>query len=230
MKDKVAIATVSGKAYYLLITELKERNVDFVSLMPGEPVPAEVKAVITTAKEASLIEYERILVFDENGSPSSVVSEALRVSQGKERYEKVVIGVDPGEVFGVAVVADGKVTETGNCLGLREVEKEIGSLAKRFNSSEEVKVKIGNGVSVYKQLLEDLDSVLPSEVALEVVSEAGTDRPTKDGSHRRGLRDIASAIRIAARSGHVFPRGVASKRSGVEETADFSGQFAICVV
>jgi hypothetical protein len=223
MKDKVAIATVSGKAYYLLITELKERNVDFVSLMPGEPVPAEVKAVITTAKEASLIEYERILVFDEKGSPSSVVSEALRVLQGKERYEKVVIGVDPGEVFGVAVVADGKVTETENCLGLHEVEKEIGNLVKRFNSSEEVKVKIGNGVSVYKQLLEDLDSVLPSEVALEIVSEAGTDRPTKDGSHRRGLRDIASAIRIAARSGHVFPRGVASKRSGIEETADFLG-------
>jgi hypothetical protein len=46
-------------------------------------------------------------------------------------------------------------------------------------------------------------------MVLEVVSEAGTDRPGKKGSHRRGLRDIASAIRIAGRSGYVCPRGKA---------------------
>ena len=153
------------------------------------------------------------------------MNEALRVAQGKERYEKVVVGVDPGEVFGVAVVADGKVEEARNCFGLNEAEKEIVNLVKSFDSATEVKVKIGNGVPVYKELLESLDSDLPPEVTLEVVSEAGTDRPAKDGSHRRGLRDIASAIRIAARSGHVYPRAKATQRSrdgsAVEETTDF---------
>jgi hypothetical protein len=221
MTDKVAVATVSGKAYFLLISELKERNVDFVSLMPEDAVPAEVKAVITTAKEKPLIKHARILVYDENQPPISIVNEALRVAQGKERYEKVVVGVDPGEVFGVAVVADGKVEEARNCFGLNEAEKEIVNLVKDFDSAIEIKVKVGNGVPVYKELLESLDSDLPSEVTLEVVSEAGTDRPAKDGSHRRGLRDIASAIRIAARSGHVFPRGQSSKKSGIKETTDF---------
>jgi hypothetical protein len=222
MKDKVAVATVSGKAYYLLINELKERNVDFVSLMPGEPVPVEVKAVITTAKEKPLIKHERVLIYDENGSPVAVVNEALKAALGKERYEKVVIGIDPGEVFGVAVVADGKVSETRNCFGLLETEKEVYNLVRGFSTSTEVKVKIGNGVPVYKELLNSLDSELPPDIALEVVSEAGTDRPAKAGSHRRGLRDIASAIRIAARSGHVFPRGKTARSSG-EEAADFSG-------
>jgi hypothetical protein len=227
MKDKVAVATLSGKAYYLLINELKERGADFVSLMPGDAVPAEVKAVITTAKENPLIKHERILVYDENQPPISIVTEALRVARGKERYEKVVVGVDPGEVFGVAVVADGKVEEARNCFGVQEAEKEIVTLVKSFNLSTEVKVKIGNGVPVYKELLERLDSDLPPEVTLEEVSEAGTDRPSKEGSHRRGLRDIASAIRIAARSGHVYPRSKALKRlreeSGIEELVDFSG-------
>jgi hypothetical protein len=49
---------------------------------------------------------------------------------------------------------------------------------------------------------------------LEVVSEAGTNRPLKNNKHRRGLRDIASAIRIAGRAGHIYPR----KKTG--ETRD----------
>jgi hypothetical protein len=220
MKDKIAVATVSGKAYFLLVNELKERNANFVSIKPGEAVPAEVKAVLTTTKEKSLINYQHIIVFDENQPPINVVNEALRVAQGKERYEKVVIGVDPGEVFGVAVVADGKVVEGLNWFGLLEAKKGISDLVKSFNASTQVKVKIGNGIPVYKELLKSLDSDLPPYVMLEVVSEAGTDRPTKDGSHRRGLRDIASAIRIAARSGHVFPR---AKGSVFEEAADFQG-------
>ena len=227
MKDKVAVATVSGKAYYLLINELKERNVDFLSIVPGEPVPADVSAVITTAKEKPLIKHDRVLILDENGSSVAVVNEALKAVLGKERYEKVVIGIDPGEVFGVAVVADGKVTETRSCLGLLATEKEVCHLVKTFSTSTEVKVKIGNGVPVYKELLNSLDSELPPEIALEVVSEAGTDRPAKEGSHRRGLRDIASAIRIAGRSGHMFPRSKkvrsSSEESGFEEATDFPG-------
>ena len=65
MKTKVAVATVSGKAYFLIVNELRERNTCFLSLVPGDPVPAEVKVVITTGRERHLIDYERILVYDE---------------------------------------------------------------------------------------------------------------------------------------------------------------------
>jgi len=227
MKDKVAVATVSGKAYFLLLNELKERNIDFVSIVPGEPVPAEAKVVITTEKEKPLISYDRILVYDEKNEPSAVVNAALKIILGKERYEKLVVGIDPGEVFGLAVVADGKVVETKNCFGVHELLKEVGNTVKDTEAPTVVTVKIGNGVPIYKDVLESLDAELPSRVVLEVVSEAGTDRPTKDGSHRRGLRDIASAIRIAARNGRVSPRGKTGRRlreeSGVEEISDFLG-------
>ncbi len=226
MKEKVAVATVSGKVYFLLLNELKERGIDFTSIIPGDAVPAEAKVVITTEQEKPLINHDRILVYDEKQGPATIVNEALKIIQGKEKYEKIVVGVDPGEVFGLAVVADGKVMETRNCFGIREVEREIDNLVKCFASSGEVKVKIGNGVPIFKELIASLDSELPPKVVLEVVSEAGTDRPAKDGSHRRGLRDIASAIRIAARSGHVFPRGESAlssrEKSGAEEGMDFS--------
>ncbi len=206
MKEKVAVATVSGKAYFLLVKELKERGIDFLSIIPGQPVPAEAKVVVTTENEKPLINHEKILVYDENEAPSLVVNEAFKILRGKERYEKIVVGIDPGEVFGLAVVADGKVTETKNCFGTREVLSELKNMVKMFDTFTKVVVKIGNGVPVYRELLASLDSELPQEVVLLVVGEAGTDRPARRESHRRGLRDIASAIRIASRTGRAYVR------------------------
>ena len=206
MKEKVAVATVSGKAYFLLVNELKERGIDFLSIIPGQPVPAEAKEVVTTKKEKPLINHEKILVYDENEAPNLVVNEAFKILRGKERYERIVVGIDPGEVFGLAVVADGKVTETKNCFGTREVLGELKNMIKMFDTFTKVVVKIGNGVPVYRELLASLDSELPREVVLVVVGEAGTDRPARRESHRRGLRDIASAIRIASRTGRAYVR------------------------
>jgi hypothetical protein len=227
MKEKVAIATVSGKAYFLLVKELKDRGIDFLSIVPGETVPAEAKIVLTTAKEKPLINHERILVYDEKEEPNAVVNEAIKILQGKERYEKIVVGIDPGDVFGLAVVADGKVAETSNCFGTHEALNAVRNMVKTFDNSAKVIVKIGNGVPVYKELLASLDSELPLRVVLEVVSEAGTDRPARRDSHRRELRDIASAIRIAARTGRIYVRKKETydkrEASSLEETADFPG-------
>jgi hypothetical protein len=51
--------------------------------------------------------------------------------------------------------------------------------------------------------------MLPSNVVLESVSEVGTNRYLSQTKHRRGLRDIVSAIRIAGREGNRFERGSA---------------------
>jgi hypothetical protein len=208
MKAEVAVATVSGKAYFLIVNKLRERNMDFLSLVPGEPVPAEVKVVITTAKEKHLINHEKILVYDSETEPDTVMNATLKILQGKESYEKVVIGIDPGKVFGLAVIADGKVIETENCFSIQEVSNNVNNIIKNVDSSSTaVSIKIGNGVPAYKDLLETLDSALPPKVVLEVVSEAGTNRSLNDNKHRRGLRDIASATRIAGRVGYIYPRG-----------------------
>jgi len=118
-------------------------------------------------------------------------------------------------VFGLAVVADGKVSETENCFSVQEVLNKIKNITKDVDvSSTLISVKIGNGVPAYKSLLEALDSALPPEVMLEVVSEAGTDRHIDEKKHRRGLRDIVSAIRIAGRVGHVYQRRRADESNG----------------
>jgi hypothetical protein len=209
MKEKIAVATVSGKAYFLLVDELKRKNMPFLNLIPGDPVPIEVRVVITTEREKHLINHERILVYDVGREPETVINEALKIVHGKESCEKVVIGIDPGEVFGLAVLADGNIIKTENCFSIEETLQKIRNVIKNFSPSpSSVSVKIGDGVPTYRnRLLEVLDEALPSNVTLEIVSEAGTNRHLNETKHRRGLRDIVSAIRIAGRVGHIFPRG-----------------------
>ena len=54
MKEKVAVATVQGKTYFLIVNKLREQDIPFVSLIPGESVPAKIKVVLTTEQEKRL--------------------------------------------------------------------------------------------------------------------------------------------------------------------------------
>ena len=209
MRAKIAVATVSGKAYYLIVRELKKKKAPFLSLIPYEPIPMETRVVITTEKEKHLINHERVLAFRDGMEVEALINQALQIARGKEFYERIVIGVDPGDVFGLAVLVDGKIAETGNCFSVEEALGKIKNVLDNFKDTPatSVLVKIGDGVPQYKdKLLQALDKALPPKIMLESVSEAGTNRHINEAKHRRGLRDIVSAIRIAGRNGHPFPR------------------------
>jgi hypothetical protein len=209
MKAEIAVATLSGKAYYMIVSELKKRGIPFLSLSPTESVPAEVKVVITTQDERCSVKHDRVLVYENGVEPEAIANESLRIVQGKDYFEKLVIGVDPGEVFGVAVLADGKIIETANCFSVKGTTDKIKNILKSLRTvpTDSVSVKIGDGVPACKEkLLRGLDIALPPNIVLESVSEAGTNRNLNETKHRRGLRDIVSATRIAGRNGLKFQR------------------------
>lgn len=208
MKEKVAVATVEGKAYFLIINALREQRIPFLSVVPGEPVPSQVKVVITTPQESSLVSHEKTLIFHDETELNSLIGEAKRILLGKEAYDEIVVGVDPGEAIGLAIIADGKVIDEDNCFSTSDLVKSIAkAMADIDFSLTSVRVKIGDGVPVYREIVEGLDSELPPQVELEVVGEEGTNKPLKEKGHTRKIRHISSAIRIAARTGYVVPRG-----------------------
>jgi hypothetical protein len=207
MRANVAVSTVQGKAYFLIVNELKKRNITFVSLIPGEPIRTEIRAVITSREEKHLIRHHKILIYNTETDPEILGSEVVKVLRGKEIYETVTMGIDPGDVFGFAVIADGTVIDTENCFSSKEILSKIKKALRTIDASKStVTIKIGSGVPIYKELLETLDKALPTQVTLEIVSEAGTNRYARGAKNRRGLRHIVSAIRIAGRTGYIYPR------------------------
>jgi hypothetical protein len=206
MPAKIAVVTVSGKAYYLLVNELKKRNIAFLSLTPHDRIPVDVKLVLTTPKEAGAITHDTVLAYDEGDAPTDVVDEALRIVRGKRTYDRLVVGIDPGRTFGVAVLGDGKILETRECTSLTETVNTVQDVLARTPATQAT-VRIGSGAPAYADVLQHrLDSVLSEQVVIESVSEEGTSRPSGASSHRRGKRDISSAIRIGQRQGHIVPR------------------------
>jgi hypothetical protein len=169
--------------------------------------------VLTTEEEKELITHERKVTYQDGAEPETMVNEALRIVLGKEHFGKMVIGVDPGKTLGLAVLVDGRVIETKNCYSVAETLNKINSILQNFESdtATSISVRIGDGAPKYKEkLLCSLDRALPQNVLLESVSEAGTDRCSNDSKHRRGLRDIMSAIKIAGRKGRRFQRRISN--------------------
>jgi hypothetical protein len=171
------------------------------------PIPPKVCLVITTPEERHLVDFERVLVFYCEEEMDSLINATKRLMLGKEAYGKIVIGIDPGEAMGLAVVADGKVIEQETCQSIHQLFLSIQKILKNVDYTlTSVTIKIGNGVPVYRDLLEELNCTLPSQVVLEVVDETKTNRPLKEHGHSRKVRHISSAIHIAGRLGNSVHR------------------------
>jgi len=206
MKAKIAVATVSGKAYYHLVNELKARGLAFLSLTPYDPIPTYIKVVITTKGERSLISHPNVLVFEETVDPATIISEAVRSVEGKRNHNTITVGVDPGKTFGIAVLSNGNVLETVTRSSIEQTVNAVLEVLTK-NPANAYIVKVGDGAPQYTQaLLSRLDETLPQDVAIEIVSEAGTSHFSRKTVHRRGLRDAMSAVKIAERRGRRFSR------------------------
>jgi hypothetical protein len=207
MRTKIAVATVNGRAYYELVNELQGKRLPFLSLKPWNPVPLNIRVVLTTKEESSQISDSTFLVFEKGSNPQSVVDAALLIIQGKQKYQKIVVGVDPGKSCGIAILGDNRIIETLTTSHADSAARLIVNSLKRFPSETRL-VRVGDGAPEFaKKLLRLLDARLPEDVLLEVIGEAGTSRISNRSVNRRVLRDAASAVKIAGRTGHILLRG-----------------------
>jgi len=206
MKAKIAVATVSGKAYYMLVSELKSRNLAFLSITPFEKVPLEAEVVITTESERGFVNHQKVLVYNTAVDPAAIVNEAVRIVEGKGIYENLVVGVDPGKTFGLALLGDGVVLKTFTCPNANEAINKITDIFREQRGATRV-LRVGKwSLSNTTEFLSSLNKNLPEDVMIEIVSEAGTSRLMGESVHKRGLRHTISAVKIAERRGHPYRR------------------------
>ncbi len=203
----IAVITTSGRAYYKLVAELKRRERGFLSLTPTDPIPVTVRAVITTEHDRSQIAHPHVFVYDDEDDAAQVVERAVQRVTGRAGYGKLVIGVDPGKRWGVAVLGDGAEVTTKVLSCVEDVVNTILTATTNIDADETI-VKIGNGAPVYQSaVIEHLDEALPRTVMMESVEEQGTTRPSVlHPAHKRQRKDAYAAIHIARRPGKPINR------------------------
>ncbi|MFH0749168.1 MAG: hypothetical protein V1915_04550 [Candidatus Bathyarchaeota archaeon] len=206
MQTKIAVVTSVGEVFFQLISELKRRRLPFLALKPNELIPLNVGVAITTESEKNNVHCPNILTYDGKTDPINVIDDALQIIRRKKQYDKVIVGIDPGKDFGIAVLGDGVILETLVLSNEENVAREIKKLIRRFQGVKQI-IKIGNGARGHRnKLLPLLDQILPQNINLESVKENGTTKNLTVLSHQMHSKDVSSAIKISLRQGQKLAR------------------------
>ncbi|MEM2875819.1 MAG: hypothetical protein QXL67_02570 [Candidatus Bathyarchaeia archaeon] len=206
MKTKIAVATVSGKAYYLIVKELERLNVPFMSLRPWDDIPMGISVVITTDKEKGMVTHHTVVALDEGSDPSKIVSEAVKVAMEGSGGDTIILGIDPGKTYGLALLVGGKVYEASTHNTLGETLKTVLTALDSLPFPKKI-IRIGGGAQPYTdELTRSLDELLPRDVAIEIVDEKSTSKTAKSIMRMKSGRDASSAVIIAMRSGKPYQR------------------------
>ena len=190
---RVAVVTEDARVYYLIVRTLKAYGIGFHSLRPGDEIPFDVEVVLTDEKSWGKVNFPaKILVEDEG-----FVDELLAFLEGRERFKRVFIAIDPGERPGVSVVADNRVLEVHRLKNPRDVKVVIELLEKYPRA----KIKIGHGAKRQRTLtLKALGQVLGYDYRVILVNETRT-TPRVGNTETPGIQDIVGSINIGLRGG-----------------------------
>mgnify|MGYP005837495517 CR=1 FL=1 len=189
---EVAVVTGNMRLYYKVVQELKNENVNFVSMKPGEVIPTEIKCVITSSSEKALIRHPNILTVGTEDSLPIIQKLRLILTGGEPPITTVTIGVDPGITYGLAVLVNEKELDTYKTFSSENACKIIRNIYAAFPAAKKI-IRIGTGAPLYyKQLLELLKDV---DAELELVDEFETSSGT------RATKDIKAALVIAKKKG-----------------------------
>ena len=185
----LAVATDNFEFYYEIVRELKQRDIAFVSLSPADPIPSNVDLVITTSKEAEGIDFPNVVGIEDDIRKG--VRRALSILKGKQTYQKMLVGVDPGREPGIALVGDGKILETMHANSPEDVKEIIEGFIEDY-SFQRMTVRIGHGDKTNRN--RTINSLKGLAIRIEIVNEEDTTKLTDSP-------DIEAAKKIALSAG-----------------------------
>jgi hypothetical protein len=184
MSKVLGVMTEDFRLYHDLVAELKARDIPFVSLSFSRRVPENVGVIVTSAKEADRVRRPHVVA---EGDIGTAIARAVQVLQGKTEWDEVLVGIDPGEAPGVAVVGDGQVLATYHAPSPEGVARIVRDALGTFPSARR-RVRIGHGDRTNRNRI--LNSLAREGLPTEIVDEAGTTDRTQEP-------DIDAAIKIA---------------------------------
>lgn len=202
---RIGVLTSDFALYHDAIRALREADLAFVSLAFGSAPDPSVGVVLTSWRDAvagSLPPALPVVAvgLDEKGQEdlAGAISQAVRVLEGVRAYGDLVIGIDPGQRPGVALVADGRLVHASQVYRVAAAAERVRELLAQ-SPHRTALVRIGDGAPRERdEIVADLWALREEGVRLEVVDESGTTPPA---GKLPWPADVAAAIAIARTAG-----------------------------
>jgi hypothetical protein len=198
----VGVATSDSRAYYSILSRLKETNLRFVSLIPSQAAEQVPEPIITTKNELGLFNVVTIPIEDLDENPLIMEGQILSKTLNDNK-QVILIGVDPGFRIGVVVFYGGAGLGSFTVNSIDALQWKLLSLVRNVPHTDVV-IKVGDGApKLSGSIVRVLAERLP-DARVEVVDERGT---TMNRIRSRGLtKDQRAAERIALRRGAALGR------------------------
>lgn len=180
---RVGIYTHNFRFYQEVVNVLKSWHIKSVSIDKIDRLPSDVPVILSSNKDEKVGAAQI-----RNDSAPEAVRTAIPFLLGKEKFNRLIIGIDPGPKPGIAVLGDDILLEAFESPSIDGTIPAIKAITKGYRYSGCI-VRIGHGDapnrnSIIRKL--KLLSIVP-----EIVDETNTSQPHK-------IHDNAvSAARIA---------------------------------
>jgi hypothetical protein len=191
----LGVYTKDFSLYHDILKVLKRRNLAYVSLRSPENIPKRVGIVLTSRDEEVLFKGDHTVAVDSGGSIDHALDIALQRLMGKELYSRVLVGIDPGERPGVAVVGDDIILQKDQMENPEVVVEYVKRCLDIYPAKETI-VRIGHGSLMIRNRI--INSLISLKIPIEIVDETSTSRA--DFARFRE-RDGAAAAAIAVLTG-----------------------------
>ncbi|MFC7096730.1 hypothetical protein [Halobaculum marinum] len=188
----IVVATDDFALYHAAVAALRDRGATFTTLEPGAALPERAEAVISAP-------HDRVSYRDEPVAHVTTTADDARAGVEealgglREGDGRVVVGVDPGDQPGIAVVSGDTVVAAFHV----PLADAVPTVRAEVADEPDALVRVGDGDRLRSaRIVNALD-----DVAVELVDESGTTPTLGRGAAGKGMADVLAAVNIARMEG-----------------------------
>ena len=188
---KVGVLISDAKLMFELVEGLRASNIPFEIVDPSERRSNDIGVLITSEKDRPK-NVPRKTIMCSLDRVQEVVRESKAALQSNGQIKSLVIGIDPGNCPGIAVIANQSLVEACIVDSPESVAGVVKEYVKLYPSDKTL-VRIGHGDRTKRNRI--FNAIWDLGLPLEIVDESNTSTVSDQ-------KDIDAAIEIALTSGY----------------------------